>query len=85
MRTAAVVIPGLLVAAVIATYVRYQSLDPCTWLEKDLAANSDWPLPVVRARIQANFLMDGITDPNAGDCLLEWWDWRGEGMPADGG
>ena len=56
----AVIVAGLLVVAVIATYARYESLDPCDWLEADMLAKSDLPRLVIEARIQARFLLDGI-------------------------
>ena len=64
---------GLLLAAVVATYVRYQSLDPCDWLERDMAQRMGMPELVVRGRIRAQFLIRGIAEPGAADCLTEWW------------
>lgn len=80
----ALAIPVLLVMAVIATYARYESLDPCDWMVHDLADHYGLPRVVAEARIRAGFLLDGITEPDAGDCLLEWWDWRSEGIPEEG-
>lgn len=77
----ALVVAGLLLAAVAATYARYQSLHPCDWMEQDLAAHYDLPLIVLQARIRAGFLLQGITDPDAADCLFEWWDLRSQGLP----
>lgn len=77
----AVIVAGLLVVAVIATYARYESLDPCDWMKHDLAAESSLPQVAVELQISAAFLLDGITEPTAGDCLVKWWDWRREGLP----
>lgn len=77
----AVIVAGLLVVAVIATYARYESLDPCDWMEHDLAAESSLPQVAVELQISAAFLLDGITEPTAGDCLVKWWEWRREGLP----
>src|SRR5690606_31796403 len=70
-----------LAAAAIATLLRYESLDPCVWMERDLVEDSGLPPAVVRARIAAGFLLEGITDPSPVDCLLEWWRLRREGVP----
>ncbi len=78
MRYALLVI-GLAVAATIATYVRYDSLDPCVWMERDMVRQSGLPQLVVRARIRAEFLLEGITEPSARDCLPRWWEVRAEG------
>ncbi len=77
MRMALITL-GVLVAAAAATLMRYGSLDPCVWLEKDLIEDSILPAAVVRAQIRAAFLIDGVTDPGPLDCLLEWWVWSGE-------
>jgi hypothetical protein len=79
MRYALLVI-GLAVAATVATYARYESLDPCDWMEQDLARQSGLPLIVVRARIRAEFLLEGITEPTAADCLSRWWEIRADGL-----
>jgi len=71
----------LLGAAATATYVRYNSFDPCIWMEQDLAEESGQPILVVRARIRAGFLLQGIVSPTAQDCLLEWWKLRRDGLP----
>jgi hypothetical protein len=75
------VVGGLLIAASAATYVQYQSLHPCDWMEQDLAEQSGFPRLVVEARIRAAFLLDGITDPGPYDCLTEWWALRQDGLP----
>ena len=77
----AVIVAGLLAAAAVATYARYESLDPCDWMEQDLVAQSGLPAVAVEIRIRAAFLLDGITEPDAGDCLVKWWEWRREGLP----
>ena len=79
MRYALLLI-GLAVAATAATYVRYESLDPCDWMEQDLARQSGLPLIAVRARILLEFGLKGITDPTVYDCLSEWWEIRAEGL-----
>lgn len=81
MLRALVIVAGLLVVAVIATYARYESLNPCDWMTHDLAAESSLPQVAVELQISAAFLLDGITEPTSGDCLVKWWDWRKEGLP----
>ena len=76
-----VVLTGLLIAAVVATYARYQSLDPCDWMMRDLAESSNLPGIVVAARVRSAFLLDGITEPTATDCLSGWWRLRSEMLP----
>ena len=71
----------LLIAAGTATFYKYGSLHPCDWMERDLAEQSALPPVAVQARIAAEFLLDGITEPSPGDCLLRWWDFRQEGLP----
>ena len=70
----------LAIAAAGATYGRYQSLDPCDWMEQDLAATFGLTALVVEARIRADFLLQGIVDPSPTDCLLEWWRLRRDGL-----
>ena len=79
----ALLVIGLAVAATIATYVRYESLDPCDWMDQDMARQSGLPLLVVRTRIRAEFLLEGITEPSASDCLSRWWEIRAEGLNED--
>ena len=69
---------ALIVAAVAATFWRYGSLNPCDWLERDTAQASGLPYLVAQARIRAEFLLDGITEPDGGQCLTAWWDLRAE-------
>ena len=76
-----VVLTGLLSAAVVATYARYQSRDPCDWMMRDLAEASSLPDIVVEARVRSAFLLDGITEPTATDCLSGWWRLRSEMLP----
>ncbi len=77
------IVIGLAVAATIATYARYQSLNPCDWMERDMARQTELPPLVVRARIRAAFLLQGISDPDPYDCILGWWEFRAEGLPGD--
>ena len=67
---------ALVAAAVVATFVRYQSLHPCDWLESDMIAASEMPDIWVIARLRARFLVEGITEPAALDCLEGWWSFR---------
>ena len=71
----------LVAAATGATYARYRSFSPCDWMEQDLAVQTGLPLLVVQARIKADFLLQGIIDPHPGECLVEWWKVRREGLP----
>lgn len=77
-----VIAVGLAIAASVATYVRYGSLDPCVWIEKDMAAGSNLPLIVIQAEIKARFLLQGYTDPGFYDCLELWWELRAEDLPS---
>ena len=77
---ALVIVGGLLIAAGIATYVRYESLHPCDWMEEDLAAQSSLPRMAAELRITAAFLLEGITDPGPDDCLSKRWVWRRDGL-----
>ena len=70
----------LLLLAASATYARFESFDPCVWMEHELAEESGLPRMVVAARIQAEFLVRGINDPRPQDCLFAWWDFRAEGL-----
>ena len=71
----------LAIAAVAATYWRYQSFDPCDWMAHDLEEQTGLPELIVQARIKAYFLLDGVADPGPQDCLLAWWEVRREGLP----
>ncbi len=81
MKIVAVVI-ALVVAATAATYFRYGSLDPCSWMEQDMAGSSGSPRLAVRAAIRAKFLLGGIAAPTPYDCLLGWWEFRTEDLSA---
>ncbi len=74
-----VVVLGL--AAVIATFVRYESLDPCEWLEQDMTRALGMPPIVAQARIRAGFLLRGIIEPTSRECLNDWWRLKAEGLP----
>lgn len=69
---------GLSLAASIATFVRYQSLHPCDWMEQDLADQWSVPRIMARAKIRAEFLLDGVADPGPSQCLFGWWEMRAE-------
>ena len=56
----AVIAAVALVAAAVATFVRYQSFHPCDWMEQDLASHSGLPLILVKGQIRA----DGLPDAN---------------------
>ena len=75
-----VVVMVLLIAASAATYARYGSLDPCDWMEHDLARQSELPLVALQAQIRAEFLLDGVTDPGPQECLFKWWKLRQDGL-----
>lgn len=77
----AIVVAGLIAAALTATYVRYESLDPCIWLVHDATGQSELPALAVEARIRAGFLVRGIAEPGAYDCLSEWWRLRSANPP----
>ena len=77
------IVIGLAIAATIATYARYESLNPCDWMERDLARQTGLPPLVVRVRIRGAFLIDGITDPGPYDCIMAWWEFRAEGLPGE--
>ena len=72
---------ALLVAATAATYARYQSLHPCDWMEQDMVQTYELPALLIRARIHAAFMLDGVFDPDPGECLLKWWEFKAKGLP----
>ena len=72
-------IAGLAVAASVATYARYESLNPCDWLVRDATGQSGLPELAEEARIRAAFLLRGISEPGPYDCLEAWWRLRSEG------
>jgi hypothetical protein len=71
------------VAAVIATFARYESIDPCEWLEQDMTRALGMPRIVAQARIRAGFMFRGIVEPTSGECLEDWWRLKAEGLPED--
>lgn len=71
-------VAALVVAAGVATYARYESLDPCVWLIRDATGQSGLPEMAEEARIRAAFLIRGITEPGSYDCLEAWWRLRSE-------
>ena len=84
MRFALVAFVGVLAAATLATYASYGSLHPCVWLERDQIETSSLTPFLVRAKIKAIFTVNGVLNPGPGDCLLKWWEWRGEALPEEG-
>ncbi len=76
-----VVVLGL--AAVIATFARYESLDPCEGLEQDMTRALGMPPIVAQARIRASFLFRGIVEPTSRECLDDWWRLKADGLPDD--
>ncbi len=73
----------LAVAAVIATFARYESIDPCEWLEQDMTRALGMPRIVAQARIRAGFMFRGIVEPTSGECLEDWWRLKAKGLPED--
>ncbi len=72
---------ALVVAAAIATLARYESFDPCDWLEHDMTRSLGMPPVVAQARIRATFMFRGIVEPDTYDCLDAWWRLKAEGLP----
>ena len=70
-------------AAVIATFARYESLDPCAWLEQDMTRALGMPPIVAQTRIRASFLFRGIVEPTSGQCLDDWWRLKADGLPEE--
>jgi hypothetical protein len=70
-------------AAVIATFARYESFDPCDWLEQDMTQALGMPAVVAQARIRASFMFRGIIEPTAQECLEDWWRLKAEGLPEE--
>lgn len=68
-------------AAVIATFVRYESFDPCDWLEQDMTRALGMPPIVSQARIRASFMFRGIIEPTGRECLEDWWHLKAKGLP----
>jgi hypothetical protein len=67
---------AIAVAVIVATFFSYQSLDPCHWLARDMAAAQGLTVPMAEANIRAGFLLEGTVQPDNTDCLLEWWSYR---------
>lgn len=80
MKNFALVVIAVVAAGLVATYVRYRSLDPCDWMEQDLARQSKLPLIVLQGRIRAYFLIRGVVAPDPYDCVLAWWKLRAKGV-----
>ncbi len=74
---------ALVVAAAIATLARYESFDPCDWLEQDMARSLGMPTVVAQVRIRATFMFRGIVEPDTYDCLDAWWHLKAEGLPEE--
>lgn len=74
-----VLVLGLSAAAGIATFARYESFHPCDWLDQDTARALDVPLVMAQARIRAGFILRGIADPDAYDCVSDWWRLKADG------
>ncbi len=72
---------AIVVAAAIATFARYESFDPCDWLEQDMTRALGMPPVVAQARIRATFMFRGIVEPDPYDCLDAWWHLKAEGLP----
>jgi hypothetical protein len=79
MKNIAILVTVLTLAGSAATYARYESLSPCDWMAQDLTRQTDMPLIVSQSRVRANFLIQGITEPNPYECVLAWWKFRAEG------
>ena len=77
-----VLVLALVGAAGIATVVRYGSVHPCVWLDQDTASETGLPDLLAQARVRAAFLLDGITEPSAANCLTAWWDLKANGAKA---
>jgi hypothetical protein len=79
-----IVLVLLIAAAVSATWVRYNSFDPCVWMEQDMISDSSLPALIVTARIRSAFLLDGVAKPTPKQCLYAWWQHRFEDAMASG-
>ncbi len=77
------IVVALVVAAAIATFARYESFDPCEWLEHDMARAIGMPPVLAQARIRATFMFRGIVEPDTTDCLEAWWHLKAEGLPEE--
>ncbi len=74
---------ALVVVAAIATLARYESFDPCDWLEQDMTRSLGMPPVVAQARIRATFVLRGIVEPDTSDCLDAWWHLKAKGLPEE--
>jgi len=79
MKTAAIIIIGILLFGTAATYHRYQSFNPCDWMEQDLIVQSSLPKLVVQGKVKAKFLLQGIIDPTPVQCVKMWWKLKADG------
>jgi hypothetical protein len=70
-----------LAAAAVATFVRYESFDPCDWMEQDLTRKSGLPPIIVKGQIRADFILRGIASPGPYECVKAWWRFRANGLP----
>ena len=78
MRTVSAGLIIVAIAATVATYFRYQTFDPCNWMAQDMARHDGLPEVVMEGKVKANFLIRGITNPSATDCVLAWWGERAD-------
>ena len=76
MKTAAIIIVSILLFGVGATYQRYESFNPCDWMEQDLVAQSGLPILVVHGQVKAKFLLQGVIDPNPYQCIKLAGSWK---------
>ncbi|MEL0107797.1 MAG: hypothetical protein VW802_12730 [Rhodospirillaceae bacterium] len=79
MKTAAIIIVGILIFGSAATYYRYESFSPCIWMEKDLSKQTGLPTIVVQGQVKAKFLLDGVVNPTRTQCLRMWWKLKADG------
>lgn len=49
-----------------------------------MTTTSGMPELWVETRIKARFLLDGITEPTATECLRGWWSFRAEELAENG-
>ncbi len=81
LGTFVILLVVFLLAGSVATLVEYGSLHPCSWLRTDASRESELPDALVEARLRAIFLLRGVTNPGATDCVTEWWRVRRRGLP----
>jgi len=79
MKTATIIIIGILLFGTAATYHRYESFNPCDWMEQDLTSQTGLPALVVQGQIKAKFFLQGIVTPTRFECLKMWWKLKAEG------